>query len=163
MSPAFAHMPSGQPPCPTNFLRGNLTSFEIIVEVLVSWAQRFCFAKQNSPVDEVHTASPQEHDRPKDLWVPFLLSQMFDSAAVNVLKLLKASIRSRRKLNTTTNISTALLAALLWKAVCRSSNNKQQATQSTSCCPLSIVDSLKYQSKSCLESWSSCVTSYFLR
>ena len=44
-----------------------------------------------------------------------------------------------------------------------SSNNEQQATQSTSCCPLSIVDSLKYQSKSCLESWSSCVTNYFLR
>ena len=135
MAPAFAHMPSGQPPCPTNFLRGNLTSFEIIVEVLVSWAQRFCFAKQNSPVDEVHTASPQEHDRPKDLWVPFLLSQMFDSAAVNVLKLLKASIRSRRKFNTT-NISTALLAALL--SLKRStegmlsSNNEQQATQSTS-------------------------------
>ena len=61
--------------------------------------------------------------------------------------------------NTTTNISTALLAALLsLKSSMLSSNNEQQATQSTSCCPLSIVDSLKYQSNSCLESWSSCVT-----
>ena len=100
----------------------------------------------------------------------FLLSQLFNSAALNVLNLLKASIRSRRKLDTTTNItnitniSTALLAELLsLKRSMLSSNNEQQATQSTSCCPLSIVDSLKYQSKSCLESWSSCVTNYFLR